>query len=116
MKVFMVRSSKQYLNTSIHGPSYTANIRHSRISPLLICLFQGVLSTNYNCFMLSHFVFVVASLAATNGFLIAPEQSAINWPFTICGTGPWKMTSLTLSAQPSRNVNDEIIAVKYPST
>lgn len=40
------------------------------------------------------------------------QVGAINWPFTVCGTGPWKMTSLTLSAQPSRNVNDDIIAVR----
>ena len=29
------------------------------------------------------------------------------------GAGPWKITSLTLSAQPSRNINDEFIAVIY---
>jgi len=47
----------------------------------------------------------------TAAFLIQ-QKSAINWPFNVCGPGPWKMTALTLSAQPSRNVDVLITAVQ----
>jgi len=50
----------------------------------------------------------------TSAFVIQ-EKTAINWPFNVCGQGPWKMTALTLSAQPSRNTNCTSIAVQvYP--
>lgn len=39
------------------------------------------------------------------------EVTAINWPFTLCGDGDWKIEKLTLSAQPARNTNDDIDAV-----
>jgi hypothetical protein len=47
---------------------------------------------------------------SSNCFLIQ-SKTAINWPFTVCGTGPWKMTTLTMSGTPSRNMNDDITAV-----
>jgi hypothetical protein len=39
------------------------------------------------------------------------EVGVVPWPFEICGSGPWTMKSLTLSAVPSRNINDEFIMV-----
>lgn len=39
------------------------------------------------------------------------KVAAINWPFVICGTGDWTIQSLTISAIPSRNANNDIVAV-----
>lgn len=41
------------------------------------------------------------------------QLKAINWPFTTCGDGRWKIEKLTLSAQPARNTNDSIVVVIY---
>lgn len=41
------------------------------------------------------------------------EVKAINWPFSPCGTGDWKIEKLTLSAQPARNTNDDIDVVLF---
>lgn len=40
-----------------------------------------------------------------------PKVTAINWPFSPCGDGDWKIEKLTLSGQPARNTNDDIDAV-----
>jgi len=39
------------------------------------------------------------------------ELTAINWPFSPCGEGDWKIEKLSLSAQPARNINDDIDVV-----
>lgn len=54
---------------------------------------------------------ILAVFLPSYGFLIVQQKQAINWPFTTCGSGPWKMNALTLSAQPTRNSKDDIIAV-----
>lgn len=61
------------------------------------------------------FAVVLALLSVSNCFVFKLGKQAINWPFQVCGTGPWTMKSLTLSATPSRNVNDEITAVRISS-
>jgi len=53
---------------------------------------------------------LAVALSLVTAFQIE-EKTAINWPFVVCGQGPWNMKSLTLSAQPSRNVDVQIIAV-----
>jgi len=35
----------------------------------------------------------------------------IDWPFTICGTGSWTPTSVTLGSKPARSANDNITIV-----
>lgn len=37
----------------------------------------------------------------------------IDWPFTTCGNGDWKIEKLTLGGQPVRNTNDDITVVSY---
>lgn len=37
----------------------------------------------------------------------------IDWPFTPCGDGDWKIEKLTLGGQPTRNTNDDITVVTY---
>jgi hypothetical protein len=37
--------------------------------------------------------------------------NAINWPFTICGTGTWTIEKLSLASTPKRSTNDDIDVV-----
>jgi hypothetical protein len=55
---------------------------------------------------------ILAVLSFSNCFSIKQRSGAINWPFQVCGQGPWTVKALTLSATPSRNINDEIICVR----
>lgn len=41
------------------------------------------------------------------------EVSAIPWPYTVCGTGDWTITGLTLDSTPKRNTNDDIVVVTF---
>jgi len=42
---------------------------------------------------------------------ISQDLKAIPWPFTLCGTGGWTITKLTLAQTPARNINDDIDVV-----
>jgi len=53
---------------------------------------------------------IAAVLSLGTAFEIQ-NKTVINWPFNICGQGPWVMKSLTLSAQPSRNLDVQAVAV-----
>lgn len=71
-----------------------------------------------NMARLSILIAIVALFSTSLGFQILTKlptlrqpPSAINWPFQVCGAGPWIIKSLTMSANPSRNLNDDIIAV-----
>lgn len=39
--------------------------------------------------------------------------AAIPWPFTTCGDGDWTIDSLSLDQAPKRNINDNIVTVRY---
>lgn len=53
---------------------------------------------------------VMLAITVATAFLIQ-QKTAVNWPFTVCGQGPWKMTALTLSATPTRNIELDVVAV-----
>lgn len=59
------------------------------------------------------FLALVCSLSAFT--ILQKDHSAapqaINWPFTLCGTGQWTIEKLTLGGQPKRDTTDDIDVV-----
>lgn len=65
---------------------------------------------------LTHAIFAFAIVAVATSFTIVERKTWIDWPFTVCATGPWQMISLTLGSRPARNDDHTITAVIHTTT
>ena len=57
-------------------------------------------------FKLVSLAFCIVSIIGFN--IQTNELTAIDWPFTICGTGSWDVEHVFFGGVPQRNTNDDI--------